>query len=122
MARILVIDDDPLFCKLVELHLGGAGHYVTVAGDAVEGLRAVIQSLPDLVLLDIRMPFMSGLEVLRALKSDPSSREIPVVMITSLDDDPTISEAAMNGADAFLNKPIHKEKLLATMQKFIFDR
>ncbi len=119
MARILVIDDDPFVRRLLELNLHNAGHEVEVARDPVEGLKAVLESPPDLILLDIQMPYMNGVEVLKALKSDETSRHIRVVMLTSIRDEAILAEVAENGADACLNKPIRGEAILETIDRVL---
>jgi len=119
MTRVLVIEDDPFVRKLLELHLRNAGHEVTLAADAIEGLKEVLHAAPDLILLDVAMPYMSGLEVLKALKSDESSRHIPVVMLTGKTDPDTWAEASRSGADAYLNKPIRIEELLGTLRELL---
>ncbi len=115
MARILIIDDDPLVRRLVELNLTNAGHEVALARDPVEGLKAILGSPPELILLDVQMPYMSGLEVLKAIKSDESARMIPVVMLTSIQDEWILAEMTENGADCCLTKPIRMERILETI-------
>lgn len=119
MSEILVIEDDVFIRNLLELHLHNAGFAVRCAADPVEGIRAVIGSRPDLILLDVNMPYMSGLEVLQALKSDDHSRDIPVIMLTARTDDETWAEATRAGANAYLTKPIDHDELLTTLQKWI---
>ena len=78
MATILVIEDDPSFRDLLQLHLVSAGHTVNTAEDPAEGLRSLLEYSHDLILLDLDLPYLSGLEVLEALRSDPASQKIPV--------------------------------------------
>ncbi len=119
MPRVLVIEDDPFVRRLLDIHLTNAGHQVTLARDPVEGLKAVLEALPDLILLDVEMPYLSGLEVLKALKSDQNSRHIPVVMLTSRTDDAAVTAATRAGADAFLNKPIRFELIAETLNRLV---
>ncbi len=119
MPRVLVIEDDPFVRRLLDIHLANAGHQVTLARDPVEGLKAVLESLPDLILLDVEMPYMSGLDVLKALKSDENSRHIPVVMLTSRTDEAAVTAATRSGADAFLNKPIRFELIAETLNRLL---
>lgn len=111
MATILVIDDDHFFTELVSLHLLLAGHTVQVARDPEEGLRAIIDSAPDLILLDLNLPYMSGFEVLEALRSDPATREIPVIMLTAQKDEESYGRCEKIGIDGFLTKPLQSDKL-----------
>ncbi len=119
MPAILVIDDDPIICELLKLHLQNAGCEARCAADPAEGLRAVIESPPDLILLDVHMPYMSGIEVLKVIKADTQSRHIPVVMLTSSTDDETWLAATQAGAEAYLTKPVARDELLQTLQRWL---
>jgi DNA-binding response OmpR family regulator len=112
LARIVVIEDDLTFLELLRVHLSSAGHSVEVAEDAAVGLRAIVLSPPDLVVLDLNVPYLHGFEVLEALRSDPLTRSIPVVIITGRDDEQTYNEARRIGADSFLTKPVQREALM----------
>ena len=112
MARILIIDDDEGMTDLLKIHLRREGLEIETAADAAIALRSIMKQLPDLILLDVEMPYMGGLEVLQALKSDPVTSRRPVIVITSRTDHDCYTEAKKLGADAFLNKPISKERLL----------
>ena len=112
MARILIVDDDVGWTDLLKLHLRRDGLEIESAADAVIAFKSIMKQLPDLILLDVEMPYMGGLEVLKALKSDPVTMHRPVIVLTSRTDDGTYTEARKLGADAFLNKPVSKEKLL----------
>ena len=103
MAKILVVDDDESMTDLLRMHLRRDGLEIEIAADAAIALRCILAQAPDLIILDIDMPYMGGLEVLKALKSDPASSRKPVIMLTSHTDDETFSEAKKLGADAFLN-------------------
>ena len=119
MPAVLVIDDDVFIRELLMLHLRKAGYQASAAADPVVGIKAVIESPPDLILLDVDMPYMNGLEVLRALKADENSRHIPVVMLTAHTDDETWMAATQAGANAYLTKPIEKDELFATVSKWM---
>lgn len=112
MARILIVDDDESMTDLLKMHLTREGLEIETAPDAAVALRSIITNPPDLILLDVEMPYMGGLEVLKALKSDPATRAKPVIVLTSRTDDECFSEARSLGADAFLTKPVSREKLL----------
>ena len=119
MPEILVIEDDVFIRNLLEIHLKNAGYEVRCCADPVVGIKAVIDDRPDLILLDINMPYMNGLEVLAALKADEHSSHIPVVMLTGKTDDEPWMAATKAGANAYLTKPIEHEELLATLHKWI---
>lgn len=104
-AHILVVDDLPANTRVLEDLLTRDGYRVTVAGDGERALEVVTQEHPDLVLLDILMPKMDGYEVCRRLKSDPSTRLIPVVLVTGLTDSDSRVRGLEVGADDFMAKP-----------------
>ena len=112
MARILIVDDDVGMTDLLRLHLRREGLEVETAADAAIALRSIMKQLPDLILLDVEMPYMGGLEVLKVLKSDPLTKGKPVIVLTSRTDDDCYTEAKKLGADAFFTKPVQKEVLL----------
>lgn len=118
MPVVLVIDDDMMIRELLVLHLRNAGYDARSAPDPAAGIKSVIDSPPDLILLDVDMPYMSGLEVLQALKADEHSRHIPVVMLTGRTDDETWMAANQAGANAYLTKPVNRDELLSTLRKW----
>ena len=122
MATILVIEDDPSFRDLLALHLHAAGHTVRAAGDPEEGLRSLLQETPDIILLDLDLPYLSGFEVLGALRSDEASQKIPVVIITGHTDDESYDRCRKVGIDGFCSKPLKREELLDTIAKVLAGR
>lgn len=122
MAKILVIEDDVTFLDLVRVHLAGAGHEVIMAEDAVVGLRAVIADQPDLVVLDIFVPYLDGFEVLAALQGDPATQGIPVIVLTGQGDDDTFARARQLGAAAFLTKPVEGTRLIRVIEEQLAAR
>ena len=119
MPRVAVIDDDTFMRDLLRIHLSGVGLAVDVFEDAAAGIRAILANRPDLVLLDIMLSDLGGIEVLAALKYDEATRNIPVVVLTSMSDDSGSSAAQRLGADAFLNKPMSREELVGTVQDLL---
>lgn len=117
MSTILVVDDDEYMRDLLHLHLTNAGYEVLVAEDAVVAGHSLLRQRPDLILLDVEMPFMSGLEFVRALKGDPAVSDIPVVFVSSRDD--CEDSARELGARAFLRKPLLADHLLATVAGYV---
>ena len=122
MATILVIEDDPSFRDLLELHLHAAGHTVRTAGDPEEGLRSFLEEPPALVLLDLDLPYLSGFEVLEALRSDEASRKVPVIIITGRADDETYNRCRKMGIAGFASKPLKREELLDAIGKALAGR
>jgi class 3 adenylate cyclase/CheY-like chemotaxis protein len=118
-ARILVVDDTPANVRLLEQVLLLAGYEVVTAASGEEGLAKVVSARPDLVLLDVVMPEMSGYEVCRALRADPATALLPVVMVTALDPETERIKGIEAGADDFLSKPINQPELLARVKSLL---
>lgn len=112
MAKIVVIEDDPTFLDLLRVHLASAGHEVLTAEDAALGLRAIITEAPDLILLDLTVPYLDGFEMLEALRNDPATKKIPVVVLTGRRDDEAFAQARKLGASQFLTKPVARDVLI----------
>jgi len=119
LATILAIEDDPSFRDLLQLHLHSAGHTVRTAADPEEGLRAVLDDPPDLILLDLELPYLSGFEVLEALRADEASRGIPVIIITGRSEGDTYERCRRIGFEAFASKPLKREDLLREVDKVL---
>ena len=118
-ARILVVDDTPPNVKLLEQVLLLAGYEVVTAASGEEGLAKVVFAKPDLVLCDVVMPEMSGYEVCRALRANPATALLPVVMVTALDPESERIKGIEAGADDFLSKPINQPELLARVKSLL---
>lgn len=103
---ILIIEDDPVDRKLVGVVLATSGHVVRAKTSAEEAIEAIAKGRPDLILLDVRLPGMTGLDLVRTLKRQPESRDIPVVAVTAFPE--LFSKQALMeaGCDAVLVKPI----------------
>jgi DNA-binding response OmpR family regulator len=112
LAKIVVIEDDLTFLDLLRVHLTGAGHEVLTAEDAVLGLRAIIADAPDLILLDLSVPYLDGFEMIAALRNDPATRDIPVIVLTGRGDDETYTRARDLGAAELLTKPVERDLLI----------
>ena len=105
-ARILVVDDTPHNVKLLADVLTARGYVVSTASSGKEALEKVVSEPPDLVLLDVVMPEMSGYAVCRAIRNGPDTTRLPVVMVTALDPGEERVKGIEAGADDFLTKPI----------------
>ena len=116
--RILVVDDEPVNQKLIENLLEVMGHSPEFANNGFEALEK-IKSGFDLVLLDIRMPGIDGIEVVRRIRGNPESDNIPIIMITVLDDKQTRIEAIQAGANDFINKPIDRLEFQVRMESLL---
>ena len=117
MAKLLIIEDDVTMLDLLRVHLNAAGHAVRAASDAADGIRYILDETPDLILSDIAMPYLDGMELLRALRSEPKTMRIPVIFLTGRSDDDTLVKARQLGVDDFLSKPIQVEDLLSAIDK-----
>lgn len=115
-ARILVVDDTAEMADWIALVLQGAGHHVLTAYGGAEGLALAQRELPNLVLLDAMMPGVDGFEVCARLKADDTTRAIPVIFISALDDTETETRGLALGAADFVTKPINHAVLLARVQ------
>ncbi len=122
VADVLVVDDDPRNCRLLEGYLRSEGYHVRTAGDGPAGLRMAQDSVPDVVLLDVMMPLLSGYEVCRALKSNPSTRLTQVMLVTALAGTPHQVEGLDTGADDYLAKPVRREEFLARVRSLLRAR
>jgi len=117
--KILIVDDDPLNVKLLEANLSCEDYIVFSAHDGSAALEEVETIQPDLILLDIMMPGIDGYEVTRRLKTSAKTRDIPIILITSLTGIDDKNKGMQAGADEFLNKPVNTTELLARVKSLI---
>jgi class 3 adenylate cyclase/CheY-like chemotaxis protein len=118
-AKILVVDDTPKNVKLLADLLTVKGYAVVTAASGREALAQVVAERPDLVLLDVVMPEMSGYEVCRKIRENPATEILPVVMVTALDPSEERVKGLEAGADDFLTKPINQAELLARVRSLL---
>lgn len=117
MPRLVIAEDSPHMLRLLEMTLRKAGHTWTACADGDAALASIRAEKPDAALLDIIMPGMDGLSVLAALKEDPGTSGIPVIMLTARGQTLTRQQAENSGASAFLTKPFSPTELLATIER-----
>lgn len=117
--RVLVVDDDERSCRLLEGYLLPEGYHVRTARDGPTGLALARQEVPDVVLLDVMMPGMTGYEVCRQMKSDERTRLCQVMLVTALDSTPDRVEGLDTGADDFVSKPVRREEFLAKVRALL---
>jgi DNA-binding response OmpR family regulator len=122
LPRILIADDNPQGVELLEAYLSGCDYELSTAADGDETLRKVRDWHPDLILLDIMMPKISGFEVCKRLRGDAATRDIAVLMVTALDQPSDIERGVDAGTDDFLTKPINKIELLLRVKSLLKAR
>ena len=105
MARILVVDDEPHIRKLVSFSLEKRGHEVMQAEDGPSGIAAAREQVPDLILMDVMMPMMTGFEAVERLKAEPGTAEIPVIMLSAKSQEYEQNEGLKRGAVKYVCKP-----------------
>jgi CheY-like chemotaxis protein len=109
---ILVVDDDPVIQKLLSVNFEMEGYRVLTANDGLEGIAAVEREHPDLVLLDVMMPRMDGIEASRRLKASPDTKEIPIILLSAKAQVGDIDIGLDAGADDYITKPFDPLELL----------
>jgi two-component system alkaline phosphatase synthesis response regulator PhoP/two-component system response regulator VicR len=118
--KILVVDDERHIVRLIQVNLERAGYEVVSAFDGKEALKKTASDSPDLIVLDVMMPFMDGFEVLKHLRAEVKTRDIPVVMLTAKTQDADVFRGWASGVDMYLTKPFNPMELL-TIIKRIFE-
>ncbi|MEK7705403.1 MAG: response regulator [Myxococcota bacterium] len=119
MKKILIADDSKVFRALEEAFLAQRGYEVMHAADGVAALKLTLSEKPDLVLLDVQMPVMDGVQVLSTLKANPETSHIPVIVITTIGRTQDRDILLQGGADDVLSKPINGHALLAKVVALI---
>lgn len=118
-SKILIADDNVQNVELLEAYLADLGCETEVASDGQETLEKVKADQPDLILLDIMMPRISGFEVCKQLKSNPATRNIPILVVTALHETGDIERAVEAGTDDFLSKPVNKLELITRVKSLL---
>ena len=115
--KILAVDDERHIVRLVQVNLERAGYQVVTAFDGKEALQKVEAEQPDLVVLDVMMPYMDGFEVLQTLRKNPSTRDLPVIMLTAKAQDADVFRGWQSGVDCYLTKPFNPMELIAFVKR-----
>ena len=116
MPNILVIDDDPIMLKTIQYILVKDGFNVVTASDGKEAFELLEYSVYDIVITDMRMPRMNGMEVISKLRTNKQSNKMGIIIVSMVNSKETISDALQLGADYFLNKPIVVDELREAVQ------
>ena len=115
--KILVCDDERHIVRLIQVNLERQGWNVVTAYDGKEGLEKVASERPDLLVLDVMMPYMDGFEVLKSIRKDPATEKLPVIMLTAKAQDKDVFEGYHYGADMYLTKPFNPRELVTFVKR-----
>ena len=116
-VKILVCDDERHIVRLIQVNLERQGYQVTTAFDGKEGLEKIRSEKPDLVVLDVMMPYMDGFEVLKTIRREPETESLPVIMLTAKAQDKDVFEGYHYGADMYLTKPFNPMELVTFVKR-----
>jgi CheY-like chemotaxis protein len=117
--RVLIVEDTKTVVMVEKMMLSGQGFLLETASDGEEGLKKAREQLPDLILADIVMPKMDGIEMCRQIKNDPTTKHIPVIMVTTKGEPVQVEEAFLAGCSDYVTKPLNKLELLEKVRKYM---
>jgi len=120
--KILAVDDERHILRLIQVNLEREGYDVALAFDGKDALSKVDSEKPDLIVLDVMMPFMDGFEVLKHLRSAPKTKDIPVIMLTAKAQDADVFRGWASGVDMYLTKPFNPMELLTFVKRIFHTR
>lgn len=119
MAKVLIVDDSETHLYSLSKIVEGEGHEVITAGGGEEGVQAAITHHPDLILMDVVMPDLNGFQATRKISKNASTANIPIVMVTTKDQETDRIWGMRQGASAYLTKPVDKKSLVKTMNELM---
>ncbi|WP_426245177.1 response regulator transcription factor [Nocardioides sp. LHG3406-4] len=119
MARIVVADDDVDIRELVEFKLSTLGHDIVAVADGAAAIEACQAQRPDLAVLDVMMPGMSGLEAVRVIRNDPALADLPVILLTARAQETDVETGFESGADDYITKPFSPRELATRVQNLL---
>lgn len=120
--RILIVDDDPVILRLLQINFRLEGYDVDSAGRGDEALRRARETVPDVVVLDIMMPGVDGFDVLRQLKDDPASRDVPVILLSARAQDEDRRRGYALGVEEYVTKPFDPAHLVEVVRRVLAGR
>lgn len=115
--KVLVCDDERHIVRLIQVNLERQGYQVVTAFDGKEGLEKIRSEKPNLVVLDVMMPYMDGFEVLKSIRREPETENLPVIMLTAKAQDKDVFEGYHYGADMYLTKPFNPMELVTFVKR-----
>ncbi len=115
--KVLVCDDERHIVRLIQVNLERQGYHVVTAFDGKEGLEKIRSEKPNLVVLDVMMPYMDGFEVLKTIRREPETENLPVIMLTAKAQDKDVFEGYHYGADMYLTKPFNPMELVTFVKR-----
>ena len=115
--KVLVCDDERHIVRLIQVNLERQGYNVVTAFDGKEGLEKIRAEKPNLVVLDVMMPYMDGFEVLKTIRREPETENLPVIMLTAKAQDKDVFEGYHYGADMYLTKPFNPMELVTFVKR-----
>jgi two-component system response regulator MtrA len=119
VARILVADDDVDIRELVEFKLSTMGHDIVAVGDGAAAIDACMAEKPDLAVLDVMMPGVSGLDAIRAIRAEPALADLPVILLTARAQESDVETGFDSGADDYITKPFSPRELASRVQALL---
>ncbi|HET7845035.1 MAG TPA: twitching motility response regulator PilH [Xanthomonadales bacterium] len=121
MARVLIVDDSPSQLLGLQRIVEKLGHQVVTAEDGAAGVEAARRELPDLILMDVVMPNLNGFQATRQISKDPATSHIPVILVTTKDQETDKVWGMRQGAKAYVTKPVNEAQLVSTIKEIIGD-
>ena len=118
-STVLIVDDNPQNVELLQAFLESLPVKIVTAVDGIDALQKVAEHNPDLILLDVMMPRMSGFQVCKKLKGEPKTRDIQILMVTALNELGDIEQASECGTDDFVSKPVNKFELITRVKSLL---
>jgi twitching motility two-component system response regulator PilH len=122
MAKVLIVDDSPTQLQGLRLIVERMGHQVVTADDGAHGVAVAKKEIPDLVLMDVVMPNLNGFQATRQISKDPKTSHIPVILVTTKDQETDKVWGMRQGAKAYITKPIVESQLIETIQEILGGR